>query len=278
MHQGGGWYTPRMTNIDQDLSRTERSLDFGGRDHRRYWWHRFGGRGYVPAVYSDLSNEEWALVEEWFVDSQRVGAGGEMSIPMISVLQGFIMGSGIRSIVQLGHYKGYSTLFLGFMLRRMGVEKGLVSIDLDGKMTESVQGWLERAGLEQQVTLMVSDSAAPDIAEKAIAVLGRAPRCVIIDSSHQYAHTLRELDLWWAALAPGGMMFLHDCSEFAREFDTTEQGGVRGALDEWLPLHPEAGSILLAGDPHADGPVAYADGCGLCILQKPVAAGSDGSA
>ncbi|MBK7403422.1 MAG: class I SAM-dependent methyltransferase [Phycisphaerales bacterium] len=260
-----------MPSTTPVIVRTKRSTDFGPRAHRRYWWHRFGGRSYAPPVYSDLSDEEWALLEDWFEDSQRVGAGGEMSIPMISVLQAFIMGSGIRSIVQLGHYKGYSTLMIGFMLRRMGIEKGLVSIDLDPKITDYARGWVERAGLEPYVTLLVNDSAAPAMPAAAEAVLGRAPRCVIIDSSHQYAHTLRELDLWWGALAPGGMVFLHDCSEFARQWDTTGEGGVRRAIQEWLARHPEASSMLLEGDPRADDSTAYADGCGLGILQKPLA-------
>ncbi|MBK7403921.1 MAG: class I SAM-dependent methyltransferase [Phycisphaerales bacterium] len=189
---------------------------------------------------------------------------------MISILQSFIMGSGIRSIVQLGHYKGYSTLMIGFMLRRMGIEKGLVSIDLDPKITDYARGWVEPPGLEPH------DAHGQRPARRAISrpprpCSGGRPRCVIIDSSHQYAHTLRELDLWWPAIAPGGMMFLHDCSEFARKWDTTGEGGVRRAIQEWLPRHPEAGSILLEGDPRADEYSAYADGCGLGILQKPLA-------
>ncbi|MCC7387765.1 MAG: class I SAM-dependent methyltransferase [Phycisphaerales bacterium] len=261
-----------MTTDPGTADRSLRSTDFGDRAHRRYWWHRTGGRSYAPPVYSDLTEAEWAVMEAWFEDSERVGSGGEMSVPMISVLQGFIMGSGIRSIVQLGHYKGYSTLMIGMMLRRMGVEKGLVSIDIDKGMTEGVQGWLARAGLEAQVRLIVSDSAAPGMPAAAEVILGRAPRCLIIDSSHQYAHTLRELDLWWDALAPGGLMFLHDCSDYARGWDSTGEGGVRRALEEWLPRHPETAALMLEGNPNADGPVAYADGCGLCMMQKPPAA------
>lgn len=258
-----------MNSNQIETGRALRSTDFGDREHRRYWWHRFGGRKYAPPIYSDLSDEEWEILEAWFEDSERVGAGGEMSVPMISVIQAFVMGSGIRSIVQLGHYKGYSTLLMGMMLRRMGVEKGLVSIDIDQGMTDRVQKWIERAGVDKQVTLIVSDSAEPGVASAAEIALGRAPRMVIIDSSHQYAHTVRELDLWWEALAPGGMFFLHDCSEFARRWDSTGEGGVRRALEEWLPRHPEAASIMIEGDPHCDGPVAYADGCGLCMMQKP---------
>ncbi len=248
-----------------------RSTDFGERSQARYWWHQLGQRRYAPPVYSDLSEEEWGLLEAWFEETDRAGSGGEMAVPMLSVLQAFVMGSGIRSIVQLGHYKGYSTLLLGFMLRRMGAENGLVSIDTNQQATEYTRGWVERAGLGKYVTLIVNDSAAPAMPTAAAAVLGRSPRCVIVDSSHQYAHTLRELDLWWGALAPGGLMFLHDCSEHARQWDRTGEGGVRRALEEWLPRHPEAGSIMLEGSPHADESSAYADGCGLCMLQKPLA-------
>jgi predicted O-methyltransferase YrrM len=245
----------------------ERSLDFASREHKRYWWHRGEGRRYAPPLYADLSDEEWSLLEEWFAETERIGACGEMSVPMTSVLQGFIAGSGIRAIVQLGHFKGYSTLLLGFMLRRMGAERALVSIDNNRQSTEFTRGWVERAGLGPYVTLIVSDSAAPDAPAQAEAALGGPARCVIIDSSHQYAHTVRELEVWWEALAPGGLMFLHDCSEFARRWDRTGAGGVRRALEEWLPARAEARAIMLDGDPESG---AYADACGMCLVQKPM--------
>lgn len=252
-----------------NAARVERSIEFCGREHPRYWWHREGGRRFAPAVYSDLSDEEWEIVAAWFEETERQGGCGEMSVPMVSVLQGFVLGSGICSIVQLGHHKGYSTLLLGFMLRRMGAERGLVSIDVNERVTDYTRDWLERAGLERYVTLLVGDSAAPGMPAAAEAALGRAPRCVVIDSSHQYAHTVLELDLWWRALAPGGLLFLHDCSEHARQWDRTGEGGVRRALSEWLPRTPQAAAIMLDGDAAGESS-AYADPCGLCMVQKPL--------
>ena len=53
---------------------------------------------------------------------------------------------------------------------------------------------------------------------------------VFIDSSHEYWNTRAELDAWYPALAPGGLIVLHDSSEFAAGFDVTAKGGVRRAL------------------------------------------------
>ena len=252
-------------------SRFDRTREWGDRTHRRFWWHQHAGRALTPPVYSWLDDDEWAVLSDWFADTERRNLIGEMTVPMISVLQGFVMGSGIRSIVQLGHFAGYSTLLIGFMLRRMGGERGLASIDINPGITDYTRSWVDRAGLSAYVSLVVGDSASPASRDAALASRGRAPRLVVIDSSHQYAHTLRELDLWWESLAPGGLLFLHDTSDDARSFDKTGQGGVRCALDQWLAARPAIPGVILDGSPQADRRAAYADGCGLAILQKPIA-------
>jgi predicted O-methyltransferase YrrM len=197
-----------------------------------------------------------------------------MAVPMISVLRGFIMGGGVSSIVQLGHWMGYSTLLLGFTLRRMKLRKALFSIDIDKPATDFTRSWIERARLDEQVALHLGDSADPSSADAAVKYLGRAPQVVIIDSSHQYTHTLRELDLWYERLAPGGMLFMHDVSEYAAGFDGTGKGGVRRAAREWIAKLPAGQALLIDGNPDVTGEsgVAYADGCGLGIIQKPAPA------
>jgi hypothetical protein len=66
---------------------------------------------------------------------------------------------------------------------------------------------------------------------------------IILDSSHEYGATLRELDLWYGALAPGGLLVVHDVSRFAQSFDVTQSGGVRRAFDEWRAANPLRGDI-----------------------------------
>jgi predicted O-methyltransferase YrrM len=247
-----------------------RSRVFEDDPHGRFWWHKLPGTGYVPPLYGQLSDEEWALMEAWYADT--AGGAAEINVPAMSVLQGLVMGSAITRIVQLGHHYGYSTLLLGFMLRAMGVTStGLASIDISDGATKVTQRWVDRAGLRPQVELIVGDSAAEASLRSAEEALGGMPGLVVLDSSHQYAHTLRELDLWVPRMEPGSIMLLHDTSVFAQTFDTAAAGGVQRALDEWLPAHPEAAFVSLnrqvaPQDNAAD--LVYKDGCGLGILQR----------
>lgn len=227
---------------------------------------------YVPPVYSFLNEDEWQVMEECFMDTDmRYGLGtDECGVPALSVLQGFIMGSGITRIVQCGHFIGYSTLLIGYMLRKMGARKGLFSIDMDADVTEYTRSWVTRAGLIDQVVLHVSDSAGldlPHLAQQCFS--GNGIQLVFIDSSHQYQHTLTELDLWFPALEPGGLLVLHDVSRFASTFDMTKQGGPLRAITEWCAVHGLSflmlNGFVKGGSP---GQYAYADGCGVGLIQK----------
>jgi cephalosporin hydroxylase len=101
--------------------------------------------------------------------------------------------------------------------------------------------------------------------------LSGAPELVFVDSSHEYASTLAELELWYPALAPGGFIVLHDASEFATSFDVTQKGGVRRALGDWRQTHPEAETFCLNGNIRAQQSenMIYQDFCGAGLIQKP---------
>lgn len=249
----------------------ERSLAFSREDGNRYWWHRLKGSGYVPPIYSFLSDEEWAVLRRWYDETDELGSFGEANVPFMSFLQGFMMGNMITRVVQLGTYVGYSTLLLGFMLKRMNVKHGLMTVDISVEMNEFTEKYIVEAGLSDRVTVCTSDSASPDTVRQAQAWLGGDPQLIIIDSSHQYAHTLRELDLWFPALARGGLMVLHDCAEFATQFDPTGEGGVQRALKEWtMGRESEFVHLTLGHRPPGTGAdnQAYKDPCGLGLLQK----------
>jgi predicted O-methyltransferase YrrM len=248
-----------------------RSRRFAGETHDRFWWHRLPGTDYVPPLYGVLSDAEWEIVAGWYDETARNGSIGEINVPAMSMVQGLVMGSALTRIVQLGHYYGYSALLVGFMLREMGAAGRLFSVDIDPDATAFSQRWIDRAELGRYVTLHLGDSAAEASVDAAVSILGGMPQLILLDSSHQYEHTLRELDLWVPRMEPGSIMMLHDTSEFAQTFDVQGAGGVQRALDEWLPNHPEAEFISLnrqvtPGSNAAD--LAYKDGCGLGILQR----------
>lgn len=249
----------------------ERSLKFQQRQHNRYWWHRAPNTNYVPITYSFLDEGEWLLIQDWFEDTERQYPNtGEANVPPLSLLIGFISGNAINRIVQCGHYVGYSTLLLGFLLRKMGQKNALFSIDIDDGVTSYTRGWVTEAGLEEQVRLCVADSADREGPARAAEYFGGLPpQLVFIDSSHQYEHTLKELELWYPALPIGGLLILHDTSQFAAAFDATGKGGVFRAVSEWCAVQGKTGlmlnSFVTGGSP---GDFPYRDGCGLSIIQK----------
>ena len=236
----------------------------------RYWWHHLPGADYVPPVYSELSEAEWNTLHDLYQETDQSGPIGECAVPLISILHGLVMGNRASRIVQLGTCAGYSALLLGWMLRRMKAERGLFSLDLDPVSCEISRGWIARGGLQDFVEIAERNSLDPQSPLSARDYLGGDPELVIIDSSHQYQSTLAELDLWYGALAPGGLLVLHDVSRFAAEFDVTHQGGVGRAFTQWRKSHPEVETFCLNADASTmelPRPL-YKDACGLGLIHK----------
>lgn len=254
-----------------DRLRSRRSLAFRERAHDRFWWHKLDATAYEPPLYAGLTRGEWKLFEEWYDRTQEDGRIGEINVPAMSLVHGLVGGNGIRRIVQLGHYCGYSTLLLGFQLRAMDARPGLISFDIDRDATTFTRQWVARAGLEPWVDARQGDSGDPASAEAALERLGGPPELLLVDSSHAYRHTLAELDLWAPRLAPGGLMLLHGAGAFSDEFDATGEGGVRRALAEWLGRNDEfAGTTVNpAVERGTDGnELTYKDACGLALVQR----------
>lgn len=251
----------------------QRTADFSDREHPRYWWYKQVRPAYDPPAIAMLSDAEWDVITAWYAQTEKdkPNGTGECAVPAISFLHGLIMGNNISRIVQLGHFIGFSTLLLGFALRQMGATRSLFSIDLDPNVTAYTQDWIDRAGLNAQVKLKVADSSDPANIPETIAYFGGAPQLVFIDSSHQYEHTIKELDLWYPVLKPGGFICMHDVSQYAATFDYTKKGGVAAAVQEWL-TRSDASGILLNGNLTNQGGqlLTYRDGCGLGVIQKPL--------
>jgi predicted O-methyltransferase YrrM len=242
------------------------------RDERpRFWWHRLPGMDFVPPIYSDLTEAEWEIVRAWYEETDREGLIGECAVPLISLLHGLVMGNRIARIVQLGTCSGYSALLLGFMLRRMNAPNGLFTLDINPELCALTRRWLERAGLTSFVTVAEGSSLDPQVIAVARKLLRAEPEMIILDSSHEYGATLQELDLWYPALQPGGLVVLHDVSRFAAGFDPTGKGGVGRAFQEWRRKNPEAEAICLNRESRSmDLPrPLYKDACGLGLIHKP---------
>lgn len=231
---------------------------------RRLDWIR--SQKYLPFVVGLMTDRERDALCRWFEDSETrwPHGNGASGFTAMSTVAGFVLGSGLRSLVQCGHYIGFSTLVLGSVFRHMGRENALYSMDVHEKAHAYALEWIARAGLEKQVRCVLrSSDHAENLAESA-GYFGRPADSVFIDSSHAYDHTRRELNLWVRALRRGGFVFMHDVSDYAKRFDGTGKGGVRPATLEFVETR-QVRAILV--ESVGDDPV-YRDPCGLGILQK----------
>ncbi len=64
--------------------RLQRSRDWSNESTPRYWWHRLPGMDYAPAIYSDLSEDEWEIVQAWYAETNQAGQVGEVAVPLVS--------------------------------------------------------------------------------------------------------------------------------------------------------------------------------------------------
>ena len=247
-----------------------RSLEFRNRSSNRYWWFQSKGATYVPPIYSFLTDSEWAIIDEWYNETDEKNLAAECNVSLMCVLQGFIMGSMVQRIVQFGTSQGYSALLVGFMLRKMGIKNSFVTIDINEESNIFTKRYVEKAELTEYINIVTSDSASATLPKYCINYIKGKPQIIIIDSSHQYEHTIRELELWYNHLEKNGIIFLHDTSTKAAAYDATGKGGVIKALTEWSSKnninYVNINKLTERFTPAND--LTYLDGCGLGIIQK----------
>ena len=223
--------------------------------------------GYIPFIFHLMTDQEREVLLRWYEASKEdwsYGDGASGFVAM-STISGFLLGSGINSLVQCGHYIGFSTLILGSMFRYMGKKHAIYSMDVHERAHNYTLKWIDEAGLNDYVKCVLMSSDNPDNVQNARTYFDDDIQTVFINSAHTYSHTLRELGLWFHALQPGGIIFMHDVSELAKTYDSEGRGGVRPATLEFLNTVAASG-VLLNGS-HNDFKV-YGDPCGLGIIQK----------
>jgi predicted O-methyltransferase YrrM len=259
--------------MTSQLNFSNRSIEFSGKSHGRYWWFLSTQARYVPPIFQFLTDDEWEVMNSWYCASEReypLGTG-ECNVPAMCLIMGLVMGNNLSRVVQCGHFVGFSTLLLGLMAKHMQHKHAVFSIDINPDVTNFTAKWTRAAGLDEFVRLHVGDSADAKASQSARDYLGGSPQLIFIDSSHACAHTMSELSLWYPLIQPGGFVVLHDVSEYAVAFDAEGGCGVRAAIREWSDrngLHP----LLIndfCTDRHYGDRLVYKDACGLGIMQKP---------
>jgi predicted O-methyltransferase YrrM len=163
-------------------------------------------------------------------------------------------------MLELGTFHGFGTMTIAEILATNKRPGTLVTVEPLPEYQERAKEFISRAGLASTVHFVSgfsTDEAVLSVVEE------QAPYDIIyIDSSHQYAKTLEELDLYLIErplIRPGGLVFLHDIT-----LELENDPGVGPAVDEWIKRHPEYHYLPLS----TKG--IWPQAAGFGIIQTPV--------
>lgn len=133
-------------------------------------------------------------------------------------------------------------MILDALSKSGGKEKMLVAIDPNQSQNSKALSFFDKAGFNGLYKIVTSSSESNDAQNSA---MQNSPYDIIyIDSLHDYGQITKELQIYFKMLRKGGLLFCHDSSEFATQFDTKKEGGVRKGLKEFIEKNPIEGIFL----------------------------------
>lgn len=146
-------------------------------------------------------------------------------------------------IVETGTFQGGLTLYMASLLDLIQPEGEVVTVDYNPEY------WLEngaqvdipaRARLLEHITFVEGSSTAEETLSAVQEHIDADDTVmVILDSLHGEEHVLREIELYSELVSKGSYLIVNDTHLDGTRTPWDEECGVRAAIDEWLPEHPE---------------------------------------
>jgi cephalosporin hydroxylase len=125
------------------------------------------------------------------------------------VLQELIARVRPTRVVETGLYLGGSAIFYASILRLLGIDGRVISVDI--RIDPGARRNIETSAFHDRIDLLEGDSASAVVHRRIETLLGgEANVLVCLDSEHGYAHTLAELRLFSRYVPVGGYLVLFD--------------------------------------------------------------------
>jgi len=121
-----------------------------------------------------------------------------------------------RRVVETGTYLGGTAIFYASILRLLGIEGRVISIDI--QIAPEARQNIAASAFSGQIDLLEGDSKSEAVQRRLQTLLRGEPNVLVcLDSDHSYAHTLEELRLFSRYVPVGGYMVLFDtiCEDLA---------------------------------------------------------------
>jgi len=101
------------------------------------------GMDYVPPVYSDLTEDEWGIIRDWFEETDQSQKIGECVVAPDLTLARLYHGEPGRSHRSTRDVLGLLDLAHRLHAARMNVGHGMFTLDCDRRCVPSPSAWLE---------------------------------------------------------------------------------------------------------------------------------------
>lgn len=195
-------------------------------------------QGYLQAKDEGITVME-KLLEPKTLDVSRLimeqeDFGGSSDFQSLGLMYTLALLTRSSRVLEIGTWLGFSGLYFLDAISKCTKNEKKIFVTIDPNMTqqEKAKRFFTHAGFED-IVIAVSHGSQTDEA-KAVAKQNAPYDILYIDSLHNYTHTKQELNDYFGMLKTGGILFCHDSSKLAMDYDTEKQGGVRKALEEFV--------------------------------------------
>jgi predicted O-methyltransferase YrrM len=157
-------------------------------------------------------------------------AAGYSDVGIRNLLYTSVLNIRPRRVLEVGLHIGIGAAIIAHGLKANGYGK-LFSIEPNDAYRAIASQHLLDANLADYVTILPYFSY--DAECQAILEAECPFDLIYIDADHTYAAALQDLNLMSTMLRDNGLMILHDVGRSSASFDSTGQGGVRRALNDF---------------------------------------------
>lgn len=133
-------------------------------------------------------------------------------------------------IIETGSYSGGSACFLRDMLLLLGIDGGVVTIDIQPP---------DQSARVDGVEYIKSSSTEPGLVARLAQASQDRKTMVILDSDHSQAHVARELEAYAPLVSLGQYLIVEDTNINGHPVLPGFGPGPAEATNEFLPRHPE---------------------------------------
>lgn len=198
------------------------------------------------------------MVEDpWFMGTTDCSA--------LSVLSMMIKVCKPQKILQLGTFIGFTSILFASILSTYTEEGKVYTVEINNECHKKARHYTEKAGLSQYINYVDGSSLDAQVVQ----LLSDAGPYdfIYIDSSHEYASTLKELKTYVEGslfTTTRTLVAFHDAGLRMRGLDATKKGGVAQALLHWYKSFGIRGKFQL----FILEPPFYPNPCGLALIRK----------